>query len=369
MAQEQLTAQAPQVKEPSVDELSAEQKMRVEDMAREIDLNDSQSLIQFGVGAQSGISDFSDTILNEIRSRDAGYVGNILSDLMLKVKSLKVEDLDSGSFLSKVPLLGNLVGSVKKFVAGYEKIAVHIEKIVDELTKARMNLLKDIAMFDSLYVKNIDYIKELDLYIVAGKIKIKEIQEKVLPELKAKADASKDTLDAQKVQDMSQALTRLEKKVHDLQLSRMVALQTNPQVRLIQNGDQVMVEKIQSSILNTIPLWKNQVVIAIGIFRQKKALELQREVTDTTNELLQKNSELLKEGTIEIAKESERGIVEIDTLKKVHENLIATIDETIKIQQEGKIKRQQAEIELGKLETDLKNKLKEIKTSAPGLKL
>lgn len=369
MELQQATQQELMPKEPSVNDLKEEDKQKVEQITKEIDVNNSQSIIQFGVGAQSGISSFSDTILKEIRSRDSGYVGEILSDLMLKVKSIDVNSLSGESFLSKVPILGSFVGSVKKFVASYEKLSTHIEKIVDELTKSRMQLLKDITMFDTLYEKNIAYIKDLDLYILAGKIKQKEIEEKIIPELKKAADQSTDTLDAQKVQDMSQMLNRLEKKVHDLQLSRMVALQTNPQIRLIQGGDQVLVEKIQSSILNTIPLWKNQVVIAIGLFRQKQALEMQKEVSKTTNDLLQKNAELLKEGTIGVAKESEKGIVEIETLKKVHENLISTIEETIKIQQEGKQKRQQAETELGKLEGELKDKLKDVKTQSPGLGL
>jgi uncharacterized protein YaaN involved in tellurite resistance len=362
-------AQPMDKKELTLAELTEDEKKKVEQIQKELDLDNSQSVIQFGVGSQSGISNFSDTILSEIRSRDSGYVGNVLTDLMLKVKSLDVDGLSGESGLSKIPLIGGLVHSAKKSFASFEKLSVQIEKIIDELTKARMQLLKDITMFDSLYEKNIQYIRELDLYILAGRMKRKEIEEKVLPQIRSKADQTKDTLDAQKVQDMAQALNRLEKKIYDLQLSRMVALQTNPQVRLIQSGDQVLVEKIQSSILNTIPLWKNQVVIAIGIVRQKKALEAQKEVTKTTNDLLQKNAEMLKEGTVQVAKESERGIVDMETLKKVHDNLISTIEETIQIQQEGKAKRQQAEGELAKLEGELKNKLKEAGAAGPGLKL
>lgn len=363
-------AQPVEVKELTLADLKDDEKKKVEQIQKELDVDNSQSVIQFGVGSQSGISNFSDTILSEIRARDSGYVGNILTDLMLKVKSLDVDGLSSGdSGLSKIPIIGSLVGSAKKSFASFEKLSVQIEKIIDELTKARMQLLKDITMFDSLYEKNIQYIRELDLYILAGKLKLKEIGETIIPALKAKADQTRDTLDAQKVQDMAQAQNRLEKKIYDLQLSRMVALQTNPQVRLIQSGDQVLVEKIQSSILNTIPLWKNQVVIAIGIVRQKKALEAQTEVTKTTNELLQKNSEMLKAGTVEVARESEKGIVEMETLKKVHDNLISTIEETLKIQQEGKTKRQQAEGELAKLEGELKTKLKEAGSSGTGMKL
>ncbi|OHD65036.1 MAG: tellurium resistance protein [Spirochaetes bacterium RBG_13_51_14] len=355
-------------KELTLADLNNEEKKKVEQIQKELDLDDSQSIIQFGVGSQSGISNFSDTILSEIRSRESGYIGDIMTELMLKVKSLNVDSLSGDSGLSKIPIIGRLVHSMKKSIAGFDRLSVQIEKIVDELAKARMQLLKDITMFDSLYEKNIHYIRELDLYILAGKLKQKEIAEKILPELKTTAAQSGDTLDAQKVQDMTQALNRLEKKVYDLQLSRMVALQTNPQVRLIQSGDQVLVEKIQSSILNTVPLWKNQVVIAIGVFRQKKALEAQKEVTKTTNELLRKNAEMLKQGTLEVARESEKGIVEIETLKKVHDDLITTIEETIRIQQEGKAKREQAEGELVKLEGELKNKLREAEAAGPRLK-
>ncbi len=362
-----LAVRPAELKELTLSELTGEEKKKLEQIKKDLDLEDSQSIIQFGVGSQSGISSFSDTILNEIRARDSGYVGDILTDLMLKVKSLKVGDLSGDSGISKIPIIGSLVRSIKKSFAGFEKLAVQIEKIVDELSKSRMQLLKDIALFDALYEKNIQYIRELDLFILAGKLKMKEIEETVIPELKARAEKSGDALDAQKVQDMTQMLNRLEKKVYDLQLSRVVALQTNPQVRLIQSGNQVLVEKIQSSILNTIPLWKNQMVIAIGIFRQKKSLEMQKEVSKTTNELLQKNAEMLKEGTVGVARESEKGIVEVETLKKVHASLISTIDETIKIQQEGKIKRRQAETELLKLEEELKRKLMEAKASGPGI--
>lgn len=355
--------------EISLNDLTPEQKQKVEQIASSIDINDSQGIIQYGVGAQTNISNFADNVLEQVKAKDAGDVGKTLTDLMLTVKELDVESLSSESFMSKIPLLGNLVSGAKRFVAQYQSIEHHIEEITDEMTKARMQLLKDITLLDALYDKNKDYMKELELYILAGEIKLKELQEKTLPELKAKAEASKDTLDAQKVQDLSQMINRFEKKIHDLKLSRMIAIQTLPQVRLIQNNDQLLVEKIQSSILNTIPLWKNQVVIAISLFRQKKALELQKEVSETTNDLLTKNADLLKTGSIDIAKESEKGIVEIETLKKVHESLISTIDETLKIQAEGRTKRAQVEVEITKLENDLKTKLTQVKESGAALKL
>ncbi|HPB81115.1 MAG TPA: toxic anion resistance protein [Spirochaetota bacterium] len=355
-----IAAQQPQ-EVTAFEKLNDEEKKKVEEIRSSFNVDDSQEIIQFGVGAQSKISGFADNILDQIRAKDAGYAGEVLTELMLKVKEIDVDSLSDGSFVSKIPIIGSIVDSAKKFAARFQKLSTEIENIIDELTKARMQLLKDVTLFDNLYEKNLEYLKELDLYIIAGQMKIKDIQEKVLPELKAKADASGDPVDAQKYQDMNQMLNRFEKKIHDLKLSRMVSIQTSPQIRLIQNNNQVLVEKIQSSILNTIPLWKNQIIIAIGIFRQKKALKLQKEVTDTTNQLLSKNAEMLKDSTIEVAKESERGIVDIETLKKVNNDLISTIEETLKIQQEGKLKRQQAEVELSQLENDLKKKLTEIK--------
>lgn len=355
-----IAAQQPQ-EVTAFEKLSEDEKKKVEEIKGSFNVDDSQEIIQFGVGAQSKISGFADSILEQIRAKDAGLAGEVLTELMLKVKEIDVESLSEGNFVSKIPIIGGIVDSAKKFAARFQKLSTEIENIVDELTKARMQLLKDVTLFDNLYQKNLEYLKELDLYIIAGQMKIKEIQETVLPGLKAKADASGDPVDAQKFQDMNQMLNRFEKKLHDLKLSRMVSIQTSPQIRLIQNNNQVLVEKIQSSILNTIPLWKNQIIIAIGIFRQKKALKLQKEVTDTTNELLSKNAEMLKDSTIEVAKESERGIVDIETLKKVNNDLINTIEETLKIQQEGKLKRQQAETELSQLENELKKKLTEIK--------
>jgi uncharacterized protein YaaN involved in tellurite resistance len=248
-------------------------------------------------------------------------------------------------------------------VQRYEKLSVQIEKITNELDKSRNQLMRDITLLDNLFEKNYDYLKDLDLYIIAGEQLLAELDKTVIPEFKAKAEKSQDPLDAQKLQDMHQFLSRFEKKLHDLKLSRMVSIQTAPQIRLIQNNNQLLVEKIQTSILNTIPLWKNQVIIAITLFRQKKSLSLQKEVSDTTNELLKKNSEMLKGSSIEIAKESERGIVDIETLQKVNTDLISTIEETLKIQQDGRQKRAQAEEQLKKMESELKQKLLEVKGS------
>ncbi len=358
-----------ETRELAVVDLAPEEKKKVDGILAQFDIKDSQGILQYGVGAQSDISNFADSILSQVKAKDSGEVGETLTDLMLSVKKLDVDSLSEGGIMSKIPILSNFVSSAKKFVAQYQSIEHHIEEISDELASARMGLLKDITLLDNLYDKNKEYLRELDFYILAGELKMKELNETVLPEMKAKAEASKDTIDAQEVQDLSQMINRFEKKIHDLKLSRMVSIQTLPQVRLIQNNDQLLVEKIQSSILNTIPLWKNQVVIAISLFRQKKALKVQKEVSQATNDLLTKNSELLKDSSLEIARESEKGIVEIETLKKVHENLINTIDETIKIQEDGKVKRKEAEVELGKLEDELKKKLAQVKESGAELKL
>ncbi|HXB06440.1 MAG TPA: toxic anion resistance protein [Puia sp.] len=342
--------------------LTPEELARVQTIKNQIDLDDSQAIVTYGVGAQREISTFADTILSEIRNKDSGYVGGIMTDLLSHIKKVDVNGLEvKDGFLSRVPILSAFFNKVKRFIAGYEKLSVQIEKITDQLDNARMQLLRDITLLDNMFVKNQDYRKNLESYIAAGQLKIQEMQTTTLPALRAKADETKDPLDAQRYNDYSQILNRFEKKVYDLNLSRVISIQTAPQIRLIQNGDQVLVEKIQSSILNTIPLWKNQMVIAITLLRQRNSLELQKEVTKTTNDLLTKNSQLLKEGTIEIAKESERGIVEIETLKKVNGDLISTIEETLKIQAEGTAKRHQAEGELVRLENDLKDKLLSLK--------
>ena len=340
---------------------SPEELARVQEIKDQIKIDDSQAIITYGVGAQRDISTFADSILSEVRAKDSGYAGDILTNLVLKVKETDVDSLSGGGFFSRIPILGNLVNTFRRFIERYEKLSVQIEKIVDELDTARMQMLRDITLLDNMYGKNLDYQKNLDVYIAAGQLKLKELNATTLPELKAKADQTKQPDDIQKYNDFTQFLNRFEKKIYDLKLSRMITVQTGPQLRLIQNGNQALVEKIQSSILSTIPLWKNQIVIAITLFRQKKALKLQQEVTDTTNELLEKNSALLKESTIDIAKESERGIVDIETLKKVNDDLISTIEETLKIQADGKVKRDQAEQELVKIEDQLKNKLLSVK--------
>jgi uncharacterized protein YaaN involved in tellurite resistance len=338
--------------------LTKEDSEKAQELAAKIQIKEPNDIILFGSSVQQKVSEFSDKVLNEIKTKDAGYAGELLNNLLFKVKDM---DLDSfggeGSFISKIPVLGGLFDASKKFIAKFESVQGQIEKIVDELHNARTNLTKDITLLQALYEKNLEYFKDLQIHIAAGEFKIKEFREKTLPELQAAAKEKGDTISSQVFQDMNQLVDRFEKKLHDLKLSRMLALQTGPQIRLIQNGNQLLVEKIQSSILNTIPLWKNQIVIALGLLRQKKALQAQQEVSKTTNDLLQKNAEMLKTGSIEIAKESEKGIIEIETLKKVNTQLIETITETLKIQEEGRVQRRGAEAELIKLESEIKQKL------------
>jgi uncharacterized protein YaaN involved in tellurite resistance len=339
-----------------VSKLSPKEIEKVEKIVSSIDIFDSQSVIEYGYGAQSEIAEFSDTILSQIRAKDTGYVGEILTDLMVKVK-----DVDVDGITGEKGFFGKLFSSASKqvirFTSKYSKVSVEIDKIVDTLEQTKMSLLKDITLLDNLYDKNLDYMNELEAYIYAGEQKVKELNDTVIPEAKKKAKESGVADDAQKANDIVKLANKFEKKIHDLRLSRTVSIQSCPQIRLVQNNDEQLVDKIQSSIVNTIPLWKNQIVIAITIMKQQGALELQKEVSATTNELLAKNSELLKEGTIETAKETERGIVDIETLQKVNQDLIETIEESIRIQEEGKARRLEAEKELVILENQLKQKL------------
>ena len=275
----------------------------------------------------------------------------------MKVKGFEVDGSSNGSFIKKIPILGSLVGKAQNMMAEYDKLSVQVDKIQGELDKARMVMLKDIVMFDTMYDKNVEYFKELQLYIRAGEEKIQELQTQTIPRLRQEAANSQNQMAVQLVSDFENAVSRFEKKVHDLKLSKTIAIQTAPQIRLIQNNDKVLVDKVQSAIFNTIPLWKSQIVIALGLSRQQKVLQMQREITNTTNELLRRNAEMLKQSTLETARETERGIVDIETVKKVNDDLISTIEETIKIQQEGRQKRKAAEAELVQIEDRLKQTL------------
>ena len=339
-----------------VEVLTPVQRARVEELKNSINLMDSQTTIQYGVGAQRNISSFSDHILAQVRSKDSGYVGELMSELVLKVKDAGVDQLEDGP-LDKIPFLKNASRAVKRFMQRYEKLEVQIDHIEQQLEQARMQMLKDITMFDGLYEKNLEYFQELQIYIAAGEEKLKELREITLPRLHAEASAKGDPMSAQVVRDFEDTVNRFEKKIHDLKLSKAVAIQTAPQIRLIQNNDKMLVDKIQTAILSTIPLWKSQIVIALGLHRQESVLKMQRSVSDATNTLLTKNAELLKQNSVDVARESERGIVDLQTLKKVNADLISTIEETIKIQQEGRIARQNAEAELAGIEEQLKQTL------------
>lgn len=341
-----------------IEELTPEQKARVEDLKNSIDLMDSQTPLQYGVGAQRDISSFADSILAQARSQDSVHVGELMADLIRTVEDVGVDQLDDGIF-DKAPIFKNVSRAVKKFLQRYEKLEVQIDHIEQELEQARMQMLKDITMFDSLYEKNLDYFQELQIYITAGEEKLKELREITLPQLHAEASAKADPMSVQVVRDFEETVNRFEKKVHDLKLSKMIAIQTAPQIRLIQKNDQMLVDKIQTAILGTIPLWKSQIVIALGLQRQEAVLKTQRRFSDATNELLTKNAALLKQNSAGMARESERGMVDLETLKKVNADLIATIQETIKIQREGRAARQDAEVELAGIEGQLKKTLLE----------
>ena len=335
--------------------LTPEERKKVDAIKESLDLTDSQACIQYGTGAQRNISDFSESILSTVRSKDSGYVGELLSQILSNVKDLEVDNPGSGQgFLDKIPFFKSVKNNVDRLVTRYEKVQVQIDRIEAELEKARMSMLKDIGMFDTMYEKNLEYFHELNLYIAAGDEKIKELRETDIPRLQAEAAASTDPMAVQLVRDFEENVNRFEKKVHDLKLSRTIAIQTAPQIKLIQNNDKLLVDKIQTATLNTIPIWKSQIVIALGLGKQQKVLQLNQEISETTNELLKRNSQLLRTNTVETARESERSVVDLETLKKTNEDLIATIQETLQIQQEGRKKRQEAEGELVKLEDQLK---------------
>jgi uncharacterized protein YaaN involved in tellurite resistance len=356
-------AQTPAIADPPQDltpyaRLSPELRQKADLIMASVDVGDPQEVLQFGLPAQDKIASFADTLLADVRNKDTGYVGDILGDMVATVKELDVDSLSGGqSGLSKIPIVGRFVDVFNRFITRYEKISVNIERILTALERARMDLLKDITVLEKMYELNLDYLEQLDIYIAAGETLLTDLRTRKLPELEVEARTSSDPLAAQRLADFDQALTRFERRLHDLKLTRMIAIQTAPQVRLIQNNDQGLVEKIQSSIMTTIPLWKNQIVIAISLYRQQKALELQKEVSATTNELLAKNAEMLKKTSGEVVRETERGVVDIETLKKVNDDLVATLEETLRIQNEARQKRGGAEAELQRIEADLKQRL------------
>ena len=339
-----------------IETLTPEEKAKVQSIKDAIDLTDSSTPLSFGVPAQKEIAQFSDSVLAKVRSKDAGEVGTLLNDLVGKVKGFDVTKKNN-SFLSNLPIIGSIVGKADDVMQGYEKLSVQVDKIQAGLENSKLKMMEDIVMFDTLYQKNLDYFKDLQLYIRAGEEKLEEMHSITLPKLREQAAASGDPMAVQVVNDFEQSVDRFEKKIHDLKLSKTLAIQTAPQIRLIQNNDKVLIDRVQSAIYHTIPLWKNQMVIALGLTRQKEVIELQRAVSDATNDLLKRNAEMLKQNSIDTAQANERGIVDIDTVKKVNEDLISTIEETLRIQHEGRQKRQAAEKELIAIEGRLKDAL------------
>ena len=339
------------------DELTKAEQKAVDEFNAKIDVTDATEVLQFGAAAQTKISEFSDSVLETVRTKDTGEVGNLLADLVSEIKSF-----DKG--VGDAKGLGKLFSSAKKqidkIIAKYSKIEKNIDSIEDGLTKDKIQMLKDISIFDEMYEKNLEYFKEISLYIIAGDKKLEELKNEVLPKLKEQAEKSGEQLDAQKVSDMENTINRFEKKLYDLKTTRIISLQMAPQIRLLQNNEAELVEKIQSSITNTIPLWKNQIVLALGINNAKRALKNEQEVSKLTNEMLKKNSETLKQGSIEIAKESERAIIDIETIRKTNNDLIETLDTVLEIHKNGRIQRAEAEKELASIEKELKDKMLEI---------
>ena len=341
--------------------LSEEEKKAIDDFCSKIDVTDTAQVIQFGSAAQNKISAFSDTVLQNVKTKSTGEAGDLLAELVAEVKDFNTDIPDTLSPKGISGIFFNVRKQIDKMIAKYSKVETNISKIEKQFETQKIKMLKDITIFDTMYEKNLEYFKELSLYIIAGEKKLDELRNVVLPELKKKAEESGEQADVQKVNDMVNTINRFEKKLYDLKTTRIISIQMAPQIRLIQNNDSELVEKIQSSLINTIPLWKNQIVISLGLANAKDALGVQKAVTDTTNEMLQKNSELLKQGTIEIAEESEKSIVNVETLKKTNKDIIETLDKVLEIHETGRAKRVEAEKELLTIEKELKDKMLEIK--------
>ena len=341
-----------------LEKLSPAEQAAVKEFSKKIDILNTEQVLNYGSAAQKNISEFSDSALSAVRTKDLGEVGDMLSNLVVELKGMNFDPEQKKGLRGLFNKTRQDIASVK---AQYDKAEVNVDKIVEELEKHEVVLLKDISMMDRMYDKNQEYMKELTMYIIAGKLKIQELREVELPEMQRKAKESGLPEDAQAANDFANMIGRFEKKIHDLELTRTISLQMSPQIRLIQNNDTLMSEKIRSSIVNTIPLWKSQMVLGLSMYHSEEAMKAQREVTDVTNQLLESNAKKLHQGSVNVARESERGIVDIETLKKTNLELIATLDEVRKIQDEGRAQRLQAEEELGRIEGQLKQKLLEMK--------
>ena len=338
--------------------LSPAEQAAVTEFSKKIDILNTEQVLNYGSNAQKNISEFSDSALSAVRTKDLGEVGDMLSDLVVELKGLNFDPEQRKGLRG---LFNRAKQDLASFKAQYDKAEVNVDKIVEQLERHEVILLKDISLMDRMYEKNQEYMKELTMYIIAGKLRIEELRNVDLPELQKKAQESGLPEDAQAANDFANMIGRFEKKIHDLELTRTISLQMSPQIRLIQNNDTLMSEKIRSSIVNTIPLWKSQMVLGLSMYHSEEAMKAQREVTDVTNQLLESNAKKLHQGSVNVAKESERGIVDIETLKKTNLELIATLDEVRKIQDDGRAARRQAEEELGRIEGQLKQKLLEMK--------
>ena len=336
--------------------LSPEEQQMVDSFAKKIDIENTSQILQYGAGTQKKMADFSDAALENVRTQDLGEVGDLITQVVGELRDFDAAEEEKG-FLGFFKKQGSKIENMKN---RYAKAEVNVQKITTSLQDHQMRLMKDSAVLEKMYSQNLNYYKELTMYILAGKQKLQEVREGKLKDLEAKAAVSGLPEDAQEAKDLDSKCNRFEKKLHDLELTRTISLQTAPQIRLVQNNDTLMVEKIQTTIVNTIPLWKSQMVLALGIAHSTEAAQAQRQVTDLTNELLKKNAEALHLASTETARESERGIVDIETLKQTNQELIATLDDVMNIQKEGRAKRAQAELEMRKMEEDLKNKLLEI---------
>lgn len=356
--EKEVPAEPEKPEEPQLDDsiLTEEERKMVDDFSKQINLNDTNGILQYGVGTQKKMADFSETALKNVKTKDLGEVGTMISGLVTELKSFDVEEEEKG-FLGFFKKQANKVENLKN---RYDKAEVNVEKIADALEKHQIRLLKDSAMMDKMYEQNLLYFKELSMYIQAGKQRLAQTRNGKLHDLEEKAKMTGLPEDAQAAKDLDSKCARFEKKLHDLELTRMISLQTAPQIRLVQNNDTMMAEKIQTTLVNTIPLWKSQMVLALGIAHSTEAAQAQSQVSDLTNELLRKNAEKLHMASVETAKESERGIVDMETLQKTNADLIQTLDDVMKIQKEGREKRQAAEAEMVRMENDLKAKLLEI---------
>ena len=345
------------------DLLSKEEQAEIDEFNKKINIEDATEVLQYGSNAQLKISQFSDKILDGVKTNGTGEVGNLLTDLVAEIKSFD-SNLSNEKPKGLAKLFYNAKKQLSKLVAKYSKIETNIDNIEEKLENYKIQMLKDITIFDTMYEKNLEYFKEVSMYIIAGERKLEEVKNVILPEIKKKALESGEQLDAQKLTDTENMINRFEKKLHDLKTTRIISIQMAPQIRLLQNNESELVEKIQSSLINTIPLWKNQIVLALGINNAKQAIQAQRAVSDLTNDMLKKNSEILKQGSIEVAQESERAIVDIATLQQSNKDIIETLDQVLKIHEEGRINRLNAEKELTGIEKELKVKLLELQTKS-----